>query len=725
MRTKPHSLRPEHLINRELSWLAFNERVLEESLDPATPLLERVKFFCMFSANLDEFFETRVAGLKQQIEGAAAQRSPDGLTPTEAFHAINKRVRDMVARQYACWRNDIRVALANNGICFLKFNDLSKADAEWVDDFYRAQVRPVLTPLGLDPAHPFPKLLNKSLNSIVQMDLVESSGRRSRRLAVVQVPRVLPRLVKLPRRKSHEQHYIFLGDLVGHYQANLFPGADILGHWHFRVTRNTELYNDPEQAAELLKPVEAELRNRRQNDAVRLEVEHGCPLEIRALLLENLGLSEHDLFIIDGPLNPIRLMAVAEGGHSPELRDPPFVAPVAADLREETDLFAAIRRSDVLLHHPYENFESVADFLRQAAGDPKVLAIKQTLYKTGGDLPIFGALMEAARNGKQVTAVVELQGHYDEGGGKIWAQRLEEAGVHVVYGLVGCKVHAKMCLIVRKDDDAIRRYLHLSTGNYNPSTARFYADIGLLTCRPDFGEDATNLFNLLTGICQFPGTKKFVVAPFELRARMLALIEREMANAKRGLPARIIAKMNALEDSDMIGALYRASRAGVKIDLIVRGICCLRPRLPGISENITVRSIVDRFVEHSRIFYFENACQPEVWLASADWTPTHLSRRIEVAFPIDDGNLRERLRSQVLETLLRDNVKARFLQANGAYKRPAPRRNAPARRSQIELLAAANTRHEPPGGLAKGAPAYQRFKLAPRPFPKKTGDKNA
>jgi polyphosphate kinase len=719
MRKKPLKIGPEHLINRELSWLAFNERLLEEALDPDTPLLERVRFFCVFSANLDEFFETRVAGLKQQIECAGSERGPDGLTATETFQAIRRRVRDLVARQYACWRNDLRVALSENGICFLGFKELSKADLKWVDDFYRGHVRPVLTPLGLDPAHPFPKLLNKSLNAIVHLELTEL-GQRHRRLAVVQVPRVLPRLVKLPRRKSREQHYVFLGDLVSHYQGDLFPGADILGRWHFRVTRNTLLYADEELAAELLKPVEIELRQRRQGDAVRLEVEEGCPLEIRSLLLENLGLAEDDLFVIDGPLNPIRLMALTEGDHSPELRDPPFVAPVAAALREETDLFAAIRRSDVLLHHPYENFASVSDFLRQAASDPKVLAIKQTLYRTGGDLPIFGSLMEAVRNGKQVTAVVELKGRPDESGNTLWARRLEEQGVHVVYGLAGCKVHAKMCLVVRRDDDAIRRYLHLSTGNYNPSAGRTYSDVGLLTCRPAFGEDATNLFNLLTGICQFPGTTKLVVAPFELQAKMLALIERETKQANEGLPARIIAKMNALEDAQLIAALYRASQAGVKIDLIIRGVCCLRPQLPGISENITVRSIVDRFVEHSRIFYFENACQPEVWLSSADWVPSHLSRRIEVAFPIDDGNLRERLRGEVLETLLQDNVKARLLRADGSYARPK-RRSAPARRSQNEFLAAASANHEFEPAAARTASKYARFKLAPNPFAAKQG----
>jgi polyphosphate kinase len=449
-----------------------------------------------------------------------------------------------------------------------------------------------------------------------------------------------------------------------------------------------------------------------------LEVEEGCPLEIRALLLENLHLGEDDLFIIDGPLNPIRLMAVAEGDHSPELRDPPFVAPVAADLREETDLFAAIRRGDVLLHHPYENFSSFLEFLRQAAADPKVLAIKQTLYRTGGDLPIYGALMDAVRSGKQVTVVLELKGRSDDGASALWARRMEEAGIQVLYGLVGCKVTAKMCLVVRKDDDAIRRYLHLSTGNYNPSTAHVYTDTALLTCRPEFGEDATNLFNLLTGICQFPGTKKLVVAPFELQGRMLGLIEREAAQARKGLPARIIAKINGLEEPQIIAALYRASQAGVKIDLIVRGICCLRPQVPGVSENITVRSIVDRFVEHSRIFYFENACQPEVWLATADWTSDHFFQRIEVAFPIDDGNLRERLRGQVLETLLQDNVKARFLQASGVYTRPKPRPGAPPLRSQAELLAAAGARRDMAPASSKTAPGFPRFKLAPGPFAK-------
>jgi polyphosphate kinase len=715
MSDKPPKIGSMHLLNRELSWLEFNQRVLEEALDPSTPLLERVKFFCHFSANLDEFFETRVAGLKQQIESATAERSPDGLTVTETYEAIHRKVRHLVARQYVCWREELRTALAKNGICFPGLKELSETDLAWVDHFYHAQVRPVLTPLGLDPAHPFPKLLNKSLNTIVQLEITEA-GQRRRRLAVVQVPRVLPRLVKLPRADSRQQHYVFLGELIGHYLAELFPGADILGCWHFRVTRNSELYADEESAATLLKAVEGEVRARRQGDAIRLEVEHGCPLEIRALLLENLSLGEDSLYIIDGPLNPIRLLAVAEGDHSPELRDPPFVAPVAAALREEPDIFAAIRRADVLLHHPYENFSSVVDFLRQASTDPKVLAIKQTLYRTGGDGLIVSALMDAVRNGKQVTAVVELKGPFDESGNLFWARRLEEAGVHVVYGLVNCKVHAKMCLVVRKDDDAIRRYLHLSTGNYNPATARFYEDLGLLTCRPAFGEDATNLFNMLTGICQFPGTKKLVVAPFELHGKVLALIERETGHAREELPARIIAKMNALEDPKIIEALCRAAQTGVRIDLMVRGVCCLRPQVAGGNHNITVRSIVDRFLEHSRIFYFENACQPEVWAGSADWTPIHFLRRIEVLFPIEDGNLRERIRSQILEPMLCDNVKVRFLQSSGAYTRPRLRRGAAVRRSQRELAQAAAARSESDLSPTKAKAKYPRLKLAPNPF---------
>lgn len=716
MADAPKQFEPAHFINRELSWLEFNQRVLDEALNPATPLLERVKFFCITSSNLDEFFEVRVAGLKQQIESEIVKRSVDGLTASEAFRAVTRRVRRMVDAQYLCWRDELVPNLARNGIQFHDIGALSAADQEWIDTYYRTEVRPVITPLAIDPAHPFPQLHNKSLNMIVQLEMRQ--GRQTlRHLAVVQVPRVFPRLVKLPRDDSR-QDYVFLGRLIGHYLADLFPGTRILGHWMFRVTRNSELYIDEEEAANLLKAVEQELHNRRRGEAVRLEIEPGCPVEIRHALLGTLHLAEDDLYEIDGPLNPTRLMLLCEGDHSPELRDPPFVAPVAEMLRDQSDLFAVIRERDILLHHPYDNFSSVIDFLQSAAADPNVLAIKQTLYRTGGDTRIVGALMKAVENGKQVTVVVELRARFDERNNIEWARRLEENGVHVVYGLVGYKIHCKTTLVVRRDPDGIRRYLHLGTGNYNAGTARLYTDLGLLTCRPDLGEDATNLFNLLTGICQFQGTRKFMVAPFQLHQRMLEMIAREAANARQGLPARIIAKMNSLVDPDVIQALYRASQDGVKIDLIVRGICCLRPGIPGVSDNIAVRSIVGRFLEHSRIFYFENGCRPEVYVGSADWMPRNFFRRIELVFPIEDGVLRERLKRDVLDVQLADTAKARLLRPDGTYL-PAttPPETAP-RCSQSEFIALAGDGTRTWRRNRKPRRSYPEVRLLPSPFKK-------
>ena len=696
---------PEHFLNRELSWLAFNQRVLDEALDPTTPLLERVKFFCITSSNLDEFFEVRVAGIKQQIESDVVERSVDGLTASECFRALNRRVRTMVEAQFRCWREELVPALAENGIRFREVAELDAADRLWLESYFLQQVWPVLTPLGLDPTHPFPQLLNKTLNLIVQVEL-ERNGETQRRLAVVQVPRGLPRLVKLPRDDSR-QDYVFLAHLVGHYLADLFPGTKLLGHWQFRVTRNSELYIDEEDSANLLKAVENELHNRRKGEAVRLEVSADCPPEIRTELLTQLHLAADDLYIIDGPINPVRLLAIVEGDHSPELRDAPFIARPAAALRDQPDIFAVVRERDVLLHHPFDSFSSVVDFLARAAEDADVLAIKMTLYRTGGDPRIVGALMNAVRNGKQVTAVVELKARFDEANNIAWARRLEEAGVHVVYGLVGYKVHSKMTLIVRRDPDGIRRYVHLATGNYNATTSRFYTDLGLLTCRPDFGDDASALFNLLTGICQFQGAKKLLIAPFELHSRMLQLIERETANAQRGLPARIIAKMNSLVDREVVEALYRASQAGVKVDLIVRGVCCLRPGVPGVSEHITVRSVVDRFLEHSRIFYFENACQPEIFVGSADWMPRNFFRRVEVVFPIEDGNLRDRVKRELLDTVLADNVKARVLSADGTYRQLTPKRGGKALRSQTEFMRLATN-----GTVVKGRANQEKKRAA-------------
>ncbi|GDY19559.1 polyphosphate kinase [Verrucomicrobiota bacterium] len=717
MEAKAATHNQTHFFNRELSWLEFNQRVLDEAHDPSHPLLERLKFFCITGSNLDEFFEVRVADLKQEIEGGSVTRSADGRTPQETLTAVTRRVRLMVEQQFACWRDELVPALAAHGICFLDFPDLTTADLAWVEHFYQSELRPVLTPLGIDPSHPFPQLLNKSLNIVVQLETTHAGGLRQQ-LAVVQVPRLLPRLLKLPRADG-SRAYLFLSHVVGHYLGDIFPGTRLVGYWDFRVTRNSELYIDEEDMDNLLKAVEDELHNRRKGDAVRLEVECHCPPAIRQQLLEYLNLTEADAYVIDGPLNPARLMAIYEDSPAPELRDPPLAAPAPAALRDQADVFAAIRQRDILLHHPYENFNCVVELLEQAAVDPQVLAIKQTLYRTGGDPRIVGALMTAVKNGKQVAAVVELKARFDEANNILWARRLEEAGVHVVYGLVGYKIHCKICQIIRRDDDGIRRYVHLSTGNYNPTTARIYTDVGLLTCQRDFGEDATNLFNLLTGVCQFQSMRKLLVAPFDLHERILVLIQREAAHARQGLPARIIAKMNSLVDPQAITALYEASQAGVKIDLIVRGTCCLRPLVPGLSENITVRSIVDRFLEHSRIFYFENACQPEIFVGSADWMPRNFFRRIEAVFPIEDGNLRERVRQELLELPLADNVKARLLQADGTWQRVAARRGAARHRSQHELLAAAATpEHATAKPRARAAKSrFPRVKLAPSPFP--------
>ena len=689
--------------------------MLDEALDAKNPLLERLKFFCIVSSNLDEFFEVRVAGVKQQIESETVERSMDGLTATETFQAMSRRIRRMVDDQYRCWREDLLPLLGKNGIRILDIPELQLPDLAWLMQYFRTQVRPVLTPLAIDPAHPFPQLLNKSLNLIVRLEMQKNGGESLKHLAVVQIPRILPRMVKLPRDDGR-QDYVYLSRLIGNHLADLFPGTKLVGYWPFRVTRNSELYIDEEESANLLKAVENELHNRRKGDAVRLEIDHECPQFIRDALLKTLRLSEDDLYAIDGPLNPTRLMALYEGDHSPELRDPPFVAPPARILKEQSDLFAAIRERDILLHHPYENFDSVVEFLEQAASDPDVLAIKQTLYRTGGDPRIIGALENAVKNGKQVTAVVELRARFDEANNILWARQLEESGVHVVYGLVGYKIHAKSCLVVRREGHHIRRYVHLATGNYNPTTAKLYTDIGLFTCRPEFGEDATNFFNLLTGICQFQGMQRLLVAPFELHEKLLKLVARETENARKGLPARIILKLNSLAEREVIEALYKASEAGVEIDLIVRGICCLRPGIKGVSENITVRSIVDRFLEHSRIYYFENACQPQLFVGSADWMQRNFFRRIELAFPIEDGVLRERLIGEILAVTLADNTKARILQGDGTYVRATPKRGEKARRSQFEFIALASaedgSRRKKTGGKGR----FPQVKLSPSPF---------
>jgi polyphosphate kinase len=675
--------RAEHYINRELSWLEFNSRVLEESQDLQNPLLERLKFLCIVSSNLDEFFEVRVAGLKQQIESKIVERGQDGRTPSETFREASQRMREIVHGQYQTWSQSIQPELAAAGIQFMRFSELSQEELDWVDQFYFEQVASVLTPLGIDPAHPFPELLNKSLNVIVEIEAGESEANDTR-LAIVQVPRILSRLVKLPSEEG--QRIVFLEQVIFRHLDHLFPGNKIHGHWCFRVTRNSELYIDEESAASMIKAVEKEVYNRRKGEAVRLEVEEACPDSMRIKLIEFLNLSDRDVYHIDGPLDPIPLMGLCGGEHPPELKDKPFAVPVARLLEGCHDFFELLRERDVLLHHPYETFSSVIEFIEQAAEDPNVLAIKQTLYRSGSDDRIFDALSKAARKGKQVTVVVELKARFDENNNIKAARLLEKEGVHVLYGMVGYKIHSKMCLVVRRDDDRIRRYVHLGTGNYNWTTARIYTDLSLLSAREELGDDVGSLFNLLTGICQFQPMKKLLVAPFTLHTRMLELVETETENAKNGVPAKIIAKMNALVDPAMIEALYRASQAGVEVKLIVRGVCCLRAGVPGLSDRIEVRSIVGRFLEHSRIFYFENACRPKVYIGSADWMPRNFFSRIETVFPVEDGVLRDRIMNEVLAISLADNTKSRLLQSDGSYSRSVPEKGVELRASQREFM---------------------------------------
>jgi len=686
--------RPEHFFNRELSWLEFNQRVLEEAQDETNPLLERLKFLTIVSSNLDEFFEIRVAGLQQRAESDPGRVGKDGRNAAQILAAIGARTQKMIADQYRCYGQVIS-QLAEQGIVLTTIDELDAAGQQWCAQHFEREVFPVLTPLAIDPSHPFPQLLNKSLNLAVVLNIPDTPGQMDglrhddrhdhERFGVVQVPRVLPRLVELPpdlcspKGDAQQCHtFVFLSSIISQYIGQLFPGLEVQGCYAFRVTRNSELYLDEDEADNLLDAVRQQLQQRRRGDAVRLEVQRGCDPAVVAMLLETLELEPIDLYEVDGPVNLTRLMTVYVAAHRPDLKDAPHKPLIVAPLKncEDTDeFFAAIRQQDILLHHPYESFASVAEFITRAANDPKVLAIKMTLYRASGDSPIIKALMRAAENGKQVTAVVELKARFDEENNIQWARAMEEAGVHVLYGLVGLKTHSKLTLVVRREEKGICHYVHLGTGNYNEVTARLYTDLGMLTFRKDIGEDAAKIFNLLTGMSQFPGLDKLHMAPFGLQEHFLQLIEREIAHAKKRarnpkLPkAHIIAKMNALEEPEVIKALYRASQAGVQIDLIIRGFCCLRPGVPGLSENIRVISIVDRFLEHSRIFYFSNGGESEIYAGSADWMPRNFFRRVEVVFPVEEESLKRRMHDEILLGALADNVKARILQEDGTYRR--------------------------------------------------------
>ncbi|MEP6699401.1 MAG: polyphosphate kinase 1 [Verrucomicrobiota bacterium] len=676
---RPNFSDPKNFINRELSWLAFNRRVLEEAQDPTQPLIERVKFLTIFSSNLDEFFEIRVAGIKQQIESETSDVAPDGLSPTETFNAIQRTVRELVATQYALWNEELLPTLAKNGIRIHEVAQLNAKRSAWARKYFQEEVFPMLTPLAVDASHPFPQLLNKSHNLFVRA----KTRRGGEPLhAIVQVPRVVPRLIALPRSKEEPWTYIYLASLIKQHIAELFPGLILDGVHAFRVTRNSDLYIDEEEAENLLRTIEQELRRSSRGDAVRLEVEPDCPGDFRDLLLEFFDLSQADVYKLEGPLSMTHLAPLIANDAFAKLKDRPFQPARDPALPPHADVFEVMREQDVLLHHPYESFDPVVELIEEAARDPQVLALKITLYRTSGDSPIVEALIEAANAGKQVTAIVELRARFDEAVNIQWARRLEEAGAHVIYGIVGLKTHCKALLIVRRDADRLRHYVHLGTGNYHPRTARIYTDFSLLTTETELTDEVAIVFNTLTGLADYPGLKKLMVAPFDLKQRLLSLIDREIARARAGKPARIVAKLNSLVDREIIEKLYEASCAEVTIDLIVRGICCLRPKVPGLSEYIRVISIVGRFLEHSRIYCFENAGQPEVFLASADWMPRNFLRRIEIAFPITAPALRDRIINEVLPNFLHDRVKARELQPDGKYRRLKPEGKEPRAQAQ-------------------------------------------
>src|SRR6059058_3927168 len=691
---------PANFINRELSWLEFNRRVLEEAQDPTQPLIERVKFMTIFSNNLDEFFEIRVAGIKQQIQSETSDVGPDGLSPTETFNRIQKTGRELVALQYALWKNELQQELAKNGIYVREISELSPKRAAWAHRYFQHEVLPMLTPLAVDASHPFPHLLNRTHNLLVRA----KTRRRSEPLhAIVQVPRVVPRLILMPRGTGENEpwEYIYLASLIKQHIGELFPGLILDGAHAFRVTRNSDLYIDDEEAENLLRMIEQQLRRSSRGNAVRLEVEADCPKDFLSLLLDFFNLTEADAYKLDGPLTMTHLAPLVANDAFAKLKDRPFQPARDPALPPHVDFFEVLRRQDVLLHHPYDSFDQIVELIEKAAADPQVLAIKITLYRTSGDSPIVEALIDAANAGKQITAIVELRARFDEASNIRWARRLEEAGAHVIYGVVGLKTHCKAVLIVRRDADQLRRYVHLGTGNYHSRTARIYTDFSLLTSEPKLTEEVAIVFNTLTGLAGYPGLKKLMVAPFDMHSRLIRLIERERDQARAGKPARIVAKLNALVDQEIIEKLYEASCAEVTIDLIVRGICCLRPKMPGLSDNIRVISIVGRFLEHSRIFYFENAGQPRVFLSSADWMPRNFFRRIELAFPVENPALRDQIINEVLPSFLHDRVKARELQPNGTYRRLKPEGTEPRAQAQWHFREVSRERVKKMGGSKK------------------------
>lgn len=663
---------PELFINRELSLLEFNRRVIAQANDESVPLLERLKFLCISSTNLDEFFEIRVAGIKQQVKYGSVQKGPDNLTPAEVMEQVSAIARELVTEQYRVLNDVITPALAKEKIRVLKRVAWKPSVARWVKRYFNNSVLPVLSPIGLDPAHPFPRVLNKNLYFIVSLEGKDAFGRETD-LAIVQAPRSLPRVVQIPAEHTNgDNDFVLLSSIIHAHVGDLFPGMKVTGCYQFKVTRDSDLFVDSEEVEDLLRALEGELPSRRFSDAVRLEVADNCPEELSNFLLNKFELGEKDLYKVNGPVNLNRLMAIVDLATRPDLVYPGFTPDIPPRVLKSVNIFDTLRNGDILLHHPFQSFAPVVDFVRQAAHDPNVLSIKQTLYRTGIDSAIVGALKDAARIGKEVTVVIELRARFDEEANIEMANELQDAGAHVVYGIVGYKTHTKMCLVVRREGRILRRYVHLGTGNYHHRTVRMYTDYGLLTCDKEVGLDVNRLFLQLTGLGRAGKLKKLLQSPFTLFSRMLDLIDIEAKNARAGQDARIILKMNALVDPDMIKALYRASRAGVKIDLIIRGMCCLRPGVKGVSENITVRSIVGRFLEHTRVFYFYHGGEELIFCSSADWMPRNMHMRVETCFPIDEKRPRDQVYNYGLLNYLADNCRAWIMQADGTYKRAKP-----------------------------------------------------
>ncbi|MBV8646268.1 polyphosphate kinase 1 [Paludibacterium sp.] len=662
------------MLNRELGLIEFNRRVLAQAEDPRLPLLERLKFLCIVSSNLDEFFEVRVAWLKEVKAHTPDRAMADGTTAEQCLEKVCAAARQLIQEQYGVMREVIFPALRDENIQFLRRIEWSVEQQEWVKSFFHRELMPILTPIGLDPSHPFPKVLNKSLNFAVELEGRDAFGRQSG-IAIVQAPRILPRVIQLPADicDGHPHTFVFLSSILHSHVHELFLGMTVKGCYQFRVTRNSELNLEEEDMKNLRTALQGELRHRQFGDAVRLEVADTCPPHMAEFLLTQFGLDPRDVFRVDGPVNLVRLMQLPDLVDRPDLKFKPFIPSLPPLLEKKIGLFDAISQGDILLHHPYQSFHPVIDLLNLAATDPQVVAIKMTVYRTGTDSVLMDSLIAAARAGKQVTVVVELMARFDEEANISWASLLEDAGAHVVYGVFGYKVHAKMLMVIRREDKRLRRYVHLGTGNYHPRTARFYTDLGLLTCNEEIASDVNDIFVQLTGLGRASQLKQLHQSPFTLHSLLIDSIEREIEHAQQGRPAQIIAKMNALLEPQVIHALYRASQAGVKIQLIVRGVCALRPGVPGLSDNITVRSVVGRFLEHPRVYYFYNDKQENLYIASADWMGRNLFRRIETCVPILDPKVKRRVIKEALRLYLEDNVNAWDMQPDGSYKRRANR----------------------------------------------------